>query len=172
MTQAGLHRVVHAVDLAPGLVEGHAAAHHLQAEVVLLVDHDADRLAGVEGDAAGAFEDGGQLPADELPLDEELAVERGHPGDGDVFGLVRVEFGAGDGVLDLGLDLGLLVVRGPPGERELGEVAGQAQPGGDDHVDVRAGPAEPLAQVRQQAVEVHPRASFCRIRSRSRAASS
>ena len=61
----------------PGLVEGEAAAHHLQAEVVLLVDHHADRFLGVERDAARAVEHGREFPADELPLDQELAVERG-----------------------------------------------------------------------------------------------
>ena len=59
----------------PGLVEGEPAAHDLQPQVVLLVDHDADGLAVVERDAAGAVEHVGQLAADELPLDEELPVE-------------------------------------------------------------------------------------------------
>ena len=73
--QAGFEGVVEPVDDLPGVVEGQPAAQDLQAQVVLLVDHDADRLAGVEGDAAGAVQDVGQFAADELALDQELAVE-------------------------------------------------------------------------------------------------
>ena len=42
--------------------------------MVLFVDHQADLLAAVDGHAAGAFALG-VLAADELPLDQELAVD-------------------------------------------------------------------------------------------------
>ena len=60
--------------------------------MIFLVDHEADGFARAEGDAARAV-GGGQLAADELSLDEELAVERRQLGDVDVF-QARVEFEA------------------------------------------------------------------------------
>ena len=72
---AFLELVVEAVGVLPGFVEGEAGADHLQAEVVLLVDHDADDFVGGEGDAARPLAVG-QLAADELAFDEELAIER------------------------------------------------------------------------------------------------
>ena len=51
--------------------------------MVFLVDHQADGLLRPEGDAARPF-GGGQLAADELPFDQELAVERGQGRDVEV----------------------------------------------------------------------------------------
>ena len=48
---------------------------YLDAEVVLLVDHDRDVFLGADGHAPGSFA-AGELARDELPLDQELAVER------------------------------------------------------------------------------------------------
>ena len=79
--QTRFQGVVEPVDVLPRLVEGEPAAEDLQPQVVLLVDHHADRLLVVEGDAAGSVEHGGEFPADELPLEEKLPVERGQAGD-------------------------------------------------------------------------------------------
>ena len=50
------------------------AVHHLDPQMVFLVDHQADLLVAVDGHAAGALAFG-VLAADQLPLDEELAVD-------------------------------------------------------------------------------------------------
>ena len=69
------------VDLLPRLFELQAAAEHLDAQVVFLVDHDGDGLVLPDGHAARAF-GGGVLLADQVPLDEQLAVDlRGVPPD-------------------------------------------------------------------------------------------
>ena len=68
-------QVVDAVDLLPGAVQVQAALHDLDAEVVLLVDHQADLVSlgsMATPRAPCAF---GQFAADQLPLDEELAVD-------------------------------------------------------------------------------------------------
>ena len=70
-----LELVVELVDPLPDLVEREAREHDLDAEVVLLVDHDRDVFLRADGDAARAFAVG-ELAGDELALDEELAVER------------------------------------------------------------------------------------------------
>jgi hypothetical protein len=149
-----LQRVVEPVDVAPRLVEGEPAAEHLQAEVVLLVDHDAGRLGRVERHPARALQPGRQLAADELPLDQELAVERGQRRNVGVLQPVP-GVGLGDRLLRPGDHLRLVGRGGPGGERQLGQVAGQPDARGHHHVRLRAGAAEPLAQVREQVVELH-----------------
>ena len=56
------------------LAQVQPALHHLDPQVVLLVDHQAELLAAVDGHGAGALALG-MFAADEVPLDEELAVD-------------------------------------------------------------------------------------------------
>ena len=67
-------QVVDAVDLFPNAVQIEPALHHLDAEVVLLVDHQAELFGAVDGHGAGALAFG-VLAADQVPLDEKLAVD-------------------------------------------------------------------------------------------------
>ena len=69
-----LEPVVEMVDGIPDLGEPEAREHELDAEVVLLVDHDRDVLQRADRHAAGAVAVG-QLAGDDLALDQELAVE-------------------------------------------------------------------------------------------------
>ena len=80
---AGFDQVVELVDLLPGGAEVEPALHDLDPQVILFVDHHADLLARVDGHAAGAL-GLGMLAADELPLDQELAVDRFQRADVDV----------------------------------------------------------------------------------------
>ena len=65
------------------------------------------------------------------------------------------QVGLVDGLADFRLGLGLLVGGAAVGEREVGQVAGQADAGGDHHVRLRAGPTEPLPEPLGQSVKVH-----------------
>ena len=80
---------VDAVDLLPGVLQIEPAVHHLDPQVVFLVDHQADLLAAVDGHAAGPFALG-VLAADQLPLDQELAVDALELVDVDVLQLARL----------------------------------------------------------------------------------
>src|SRR5580692_10644952 len=75
--------VVEFVDGRPAFVEGQAAAEDLDAEVVLLVNHQADVLFISDADPTGAVRLG-MFAADQLPLDEKLPVESLEAGDVDV----------------------------------------------------------------------------------------
>ena len=121
--------------------------------MILLVDHDAQRLLAVHDDrAADAL--GGVLAADEVPLDEHLFFQRGE--------LLEV---FGEGVvhlrqrLDLGLELfedgdavGLL---GPAGEGQVAQVAREPHAAADDDVVVRAVGAQPLAGAGDETGKFH-----------------
>src|SRR5688500_17221679 len=82
ITQAWMERVpqisfqviVESADLLPRGLQIEAAMHHLQAKVVLLVHHDAEGFARFDQGAARALGIG-QLAADKLPLNKELAVD-------------------------------------------------------------------------------------------------
>ena len=62
------------VDLAARRLEIEPAVHHLDAQMVLFVDHHTELFVWVDRHGPGAFALG-VLPADQLALDEELAVE-------------------------------------------------------------------------------------------------
>ena len=76
--------VVDKVNLLPGRPQVEAAVHALDSEMVFLVDHQADLLEPVDRDAPRSL-GLGMLPADELPLDEELPVDLLELSDVDVF---------------------------------------------------------------------------------------
>ena len=163
-----LELVVELVHDVPGVVQRQARVHHLDAQVVFLVDHDGDVLLRADGDAAGAVA-AGELAGDELALDQELAVECVHGVDVEER---QIEVAAIDGRLEVLLDLRLLTTAGPAGEREIGEVARQADPGAHHDVALGASAAKPFAGGAGQIVEVHISASLRRSVSRSLAASS
>jgi hypothetical protein len=62
----------------------------------------------------------------------------------------------GDDLAQPRFDLGLLVLVGPVGEREVGQVARQADAGRDNDIRLRARGTEPFADVGQEGVKVHP----------------
>ena len=70
------------------------------------------------------------------------------------------------------LDLGLLVGAGAVGERESGQVAGQADAAGNDDVGLRPGAAQPFATGVSQAIQIHPWLPFVGAGRGRRAASS
>jgi len=142
VVDALLEQVVEAVDVLPALVEGEAAADDLQAQVIFFVDHDADGLGRRDGDAAWPL-GVGQLAANKLPLDQELAIEREQAGEVDVFE-ARVVLEFADLLAEDLVDLVLLVGAGPAGERERRQVAGQADTAGDDDVRLRTGATQPF----------------------------
>ena len=78
-----LDGVVDAVDLFPDALQVEAALQDLDPQMVFLVDHEAECLVLVDGDGAAALAFG-QLAADEVPLDEQLAVDAFQLVDGDV----------------------------------------------------------------------------------------
>ena len=83
VTQLLLQQVVDLVDVLPGFVQGQATAQHLKPKLIFLVDHEADRLALVEGDAARPLSSG-DLAANQLPFDQELPVQRTQAGHADI----------------------------------------------------------------------------------------
>ncbi len=116
------------VDFVPGLIESQTAAHDLKAELILFVDHDAHGFALIEGDAARPFGIG-EFAADQLPLDEQLAIH------GDRAGILMYSrSGCGSSILsDFGrggrFDFGLLICTGAVGKGKGGQVPGQANAG-------------------------------------------
>jgi hypothetical protein len=67
-------RVVELLRAAEGAVELEAGLEHLHAQVVLLVEHDRDRLLGVDRDAARAAARR-QFTADQVALDQHRELE-------------------------------------------------------------------------------------------------
>ena len=76
VVEVGLQRGVELVDRHPSFVHLQSRQQGLHAQVILLVDHYAQRLVAAEHHAAAGCL-GGVLPADEMALDEQLLVQRG-----------------------------------------------------------------------------------------------
>jgi hypothetical protein len=117
--------------------------------MVFLVDHEAEFLCLVDGHgpAALAF---GVLAADEVPLDEQLAIDAFQFIDGDIEQIgpefVREKgLGSDDGVAEDPLDLHAILGRSPADERKFGQVPRQANPATDDDVGLGAIASKPLA---------------------------
>ena len=71
-----LQRGIHLVNGAPGLPQLQAGTQRLHPQMILLVDHHAERFLAVQDQAAaGAFR--GVFAADEMALDQNLLVQRG-----------------------------------------------------------------------------------------------
>ena len=147
--------VVDGVDLFPDAVQVEAALHDLDPQMVFLVDHEAEFLGLVDGHgpAALAF---GVLAADEVPLDQQLAIDAFEFIDGDIEQIGR-NLGSDDAVAEDPLDLHAVLGRGPADEREFGQVPRQADPAADDDVGLGAVASEPLAAGLGQFFEFHGR---------------
>ena len=133
-------QVVELVDLLPGGAEVEAAFEHLDPQVILFVDHHAHLLALIDDDGAGAF-GVGMLAADELPLDQELAIDGFQRADVDVdqlAGELALLVQLFDAAAEDLADLGAVGVGRARDEREVGQVAGQANAAADDDVGLRA----------------------------------
>ena len=124
------------------------AVHALDPQMVLLVDHQADLLLRIDQHAAGALAFG-VLAADELPLDQELPVDAVQLADVDVVAARRKPAAWQSCSRSIALDLGAVVLAGPADEREIGQVAGQADAAAHDDVGLRPGAAQPFADRRR-----------------------
>ena len=159
------------VDLI-GLAELEAGEERLHAQVILLVDHDAELLVGADDHGtAGAFR--GVFAADEVALDEDLLLQRAELLQRGVVAIVH----CGDGrhvVLDFAEDFQSLRFLGPAGERAVLEIAGETDATAYDDLVMRSVAAEPLAGLGHDVVERHVcnSCSSFWISSRRRAASS
>jgi hypothetical protein len=91
-----LQNGVQLVDRAPGLLQLEAGAQHLDAQVILLVDHHGNRLVAADDDA-GAGLRAAEFAADEVALDEDLALEFAEVRDADEQPALHLRR-AGDGV--------------------------------------------------------------------------
>ncbi len=90
----------------------------------------------------------GVLAADELPLDEELPIDRFQLADVDVdqlAGELALLVQLFDAAAEDLADFGAVGVGRPGDEREIGQVAGQANAAADDDVGFRAGAPQPFA---------------------------
>jgi hypothetical protein len=74
VVEVGLELGVERVDVGPGLAELETRQESLHAQMVLLVDHHAERFGPVEDDP-GTLALGRVLPADHVPFDQYLLVE-------------------------------------------------------------------------------------------------
>ena len=146
--------IVDGVGLAPGLFELEPGEDDLEPQVVLLVGHDRDVLARVDGDAARALA-GGQLAADEVPLDEAPAVDLGKVVDLEP-AEVLVGQGGKDGRAEVVLEVALLVRLQAREERTPGDVARKAHPRREDDIALGTLRPEPAARRDDQVIEFHP----------------
>src|SRR5262245_9834741 len=114
--------------------------------MIFLVDHHAKLLARIDGDAAGAVRIR-VLPADQLTLDEELAVDLFQRANVDIDQLPRELAGAmqrGHAVAQNLADLIAIALGSPRNERKVREIAGQPDAAGDDDVRLRSAAAKPF----------------------------
>jgi hypothetical protein len=148
-----LELLVGPLGQCPRLGQLEARAQRLEAEVVLLVDHDRQALAlgQHEGPRARPV---GQLVRDEVALDQELAVDRRQ--------LVHAqEPAAGErrralgGALDRAQHGDQLLVARPVAERHAAQVPGQPHPRRDDEVRPRSAAVEPRSRRPGQVLEIH-----------------
>ena len=148
-----LDQVVDAVDLLRAGRKLAARLEHLQAEVVFLADHGGEGFVLGDDGAARAF-GLGEVAADEVPLDEQVAMEVGGLVDIDVENLVA-EVQRHQHGLELFEDFGLLLVGAVAEEPVPGEVPGQANPRGNDDVGQRPGATEPFVDVVADIAQFH-----------------
>ena len=159
------------VDLV-GFAELEPGEEGLHAQVVLLVDHDAELLVVADDHGtAGAFR--GVLAADQMAFDQDLFLQGGEVLQGRGVAVIHGRNGR-HMVLNFAEDFQALGFFGPAGERAVLEVAGEADAAAHHDFVVRAVAPEPLAGVGHDVVESHA-CSSCSIfwiSSRKRAASS
>ena len=132
--------------------------------MVLLVDHHADLLARIDDHAAGAF-GVGVFAADELPLDEELAVDLLQRADVDVdqlageLGRRRAAFRSRSRRIWPISARSVSVARAMNGKSA--RLRARRMRLRDDDVGLRAGAAQPFAARLGQFVEVHEVPAIC-----------
>ena len=148
-----LDLVVDDLDLLPRAVEVEAAVHALDAEVILLVDHQAHLLEPVDRHPAGPLRVG-MLAADELTLDKKAAVDLLEVADIDVVELLPHRH-RHDPFAEHAFGLGPVLLGRPAHEGELGEVAGQTNPAAHHDVGIGTGPPEPFPDRVGECVEPH-----------------
>ena len=120
---------------------------HLDPQVIFFVDHHADLLARIDGHAAGPLALG-VFAADELPLDEELAVDAFQLADvdvdqlaGELARLVQLSIRS----RRMLLDLGAVAVGGAAMNGKSARLRARRMRLLDDDVRLRAGAPQPFA---------------------------
>jgi hypothetical protein len=107
----------------------------LDAQMIFLVDHQADLLAAINGHAAGPFAFG-MLAADELALDQELPIQPFEFVDVEILEMISIR-NLHDALAQRSLDLDPIGRRGLGNERMIGQIAGQTNPAADHNVRLR-----------------------------------
>ena len=140
------------VGLFPSGLEVETAAHDLDAEVILFVDHDGAGLVAADDDGpVGAL---GEFFADEVALDEEGFFrwsEIGHAVAVGVFQLGERLEGGQTAFLDLATLGGL----SPAGEGKTGQIAGEANAGAEHDGLLRADVVHQVVFSGEKGVENH-----------------
>ena len=141
-----IHKVVRAAEVQPW-------ADALNAEVVFLIDHDADALLAINDDAA-AIRARSVLPADKVALHEHLLLD-----------LAGVFVVLAKSVLhfwqclndraDIRQHLDALFFLAKAREGVVAEIASKADTGGHDHIGMRSATPHPVGGVFDQSVESH-----------------
>lgn len=145
--------VVHPIQCCERLTEVQPGADALHAEVVLLIDHDGNRLLPTDhGGAPGTF--GGLFPADEVLFHENQ-----------LFDLVQVCHVLGEGILHFGQGLdfrlkvrqnfGAFLLFCPSGKRFANDIARQTNPAGDDDVAMRPVGLHPIGSFAEESGKFH-----------------
>ena len=150
--ELGLEQGVDIVHVFPCGIGLEARAQGLDADMVLLVDHDGAGLAAIERDAAVSLP-GGELLRDEMALQQKEAVESGRLVESHV--LHVLEAGVADGAGDRFGDLVAFGGVGGRHEIHVREVPRQPDPGGDDDVGFGAVAGEPLPGLAGQFTQIH-----------------
>ena len=144
--------VIQGVDSLPRRLQIESAVHHLDAQMIFLVDHHAVLLTGVNRDGTRAVRVG-NLTTDQLAFDQELAIDFRQRLDVDVTNLFpvfdRIHFGAHGA-----FDADPVFVAAAANEREIGKVTGETNSAADHDVRLGAGSAEPFARLMCQVAEV------------------
>src|SRR5262249_20343184 len=122
--------------------------------MILLIDHEANRLAVHEGNAARSI-GRCQFPANELPLNEKLAINRGKVNEVDVF-QARIQFELAYAIAEKPFNLGFLISAGAISKRKGGQIASEADSARNDNVRFRSCATQPFATVTCQVVQIHP----------------
>ncbi len=176
--QRAAHPLVQRVDHAPRLLRVEPARERLQAEVVLLVDHQPQRVPGGGGQRGRGrrrlLVATDQLPADQVALQEDLPDALAQLGDLQDDGVAE-HLAPLDRLAHPLQDRRAIRVLRPDREREALEVAGDPNARAQHDVAVRALGAEPLEPEIRAGVQVegiHIAASISLIWSRITAARS